>query len=95
MLKFKNAKVNVKDNPVVNRAGKEVIVRTEVVPAGSSKPVNMDYTMYQSGNKYRVYNVSVEGASLVTVYRNQFGEDIKKGGFDGLIKQLKTKNGSK
>ncbi len=95
MLKFKNAKVNVKDNPIVNRGGKEVIVRTEVVPAGSSKPVNMDYTMYQSGSKYRVYNVAVEGASLVTVYRNQFGEDIKKGGFDGLIKQLKTKNGSK
>ena len=30
MLQFKNAKVNVKDNPVVNKGGKEIVVRVEV-----------------------------------------------------------------
>jgi phospholipid transport system substrate-binding protein len=34
----------------------------------------------------------VEGASLVTIYRNQFGEEIRKNGVDGLIKLLKDKN---
>ena len=91
MLKFKNSKVNVKDNPVVNRGGKEIVVRAEVVQPGG-KPVNMDFTTYQSGNRYRVYNVAVEGASLVTVYRNQFGETIKNKGIDGLIAELKAKN---
>ena len=94
MLKFKNAKVTVRDNPVVNRGGQEVVVRTEVVAAGGAKPVNMDYTLYQSGGKYRVYNVAVEGASLVTVYRNQFGQIIGQQGIDGLIADLKSKNGS-
>ncbi len=93
MLKFKNAKVTVHDNPVVNKGGQEVVVRTEVVAAGGGKPVRMDYTMYRSGNRYRVYNVTMEGASLVTVYRNQFGETIKNKGFDGLIAELKAKNG--
>ena len=93
MLKFKNAKVTVRDNPVVNRGGQEVIVRAEVVAAGGGKPVNMDYTLYQSGGKYRVYNVAVEGASLVTVYRNQFGQTIGQKGIDGLIADLKSKNG--
>ena len=55
----------------------------------------MDFTVYQSGSKYRVYNVAVEGASLVTVYRNQFGETIKNKGFDGLIQDLKSKNGGR
>ena len=96
MLKFKNASVVVKDNPIVNRDGKEVVVRVEVKPAGqSAQPANMDFTTYQSGNRYRVYNVAVEGASLVTVYRNQFGETIKSKGIDGLIAELKAKNGSK
>ena len=96
MLKFKNASVVVKDNPVVNRDGKEVVVRVEVKPAGqNAQPANMDFTTYQSGNRYRVYNVAVEGASLVTVYRNQFGETIKSKGIDGLIAELKAKNGSK
>ena len=96
MLKFKNASVVVKDNPVVNRNGKEVVVRVEVKPAGqSAQPANMDFTTYQSGNRYRVYNVAVEGASLVTVYRNQFGETIKSKGIDGLLAELQAKNGSK
>ena len=94
MLKFKNSTVDVKANPVVNKGGKEIIIRTEISQSGS-KPVNMDFTTYQSGGKYRVYNVAVEGASLVTVYRNQFGETIKNKGFDGLIQDLKTKNGGK
>ncbi|MDO5059596.1 MAG: ABC transporter substrate-binding protein [Neisseria sp.] len=95
MLKFKNAKVDVKDNPKVNKGGAEVIVRTAVTPPNGGKAVNMDFTTYQSGGKYRVYNVAVEGASLVTVYRNQFGETIKNKGFDGLINELKSKNGGK
>ncbi len=94
MLKYKNANVVVKDNPVVNRGGKEVVVRAEVTQPGG-KPVVMDFTTYQSGSKYRAYNVAIEGASLVTVYRNQFGETIKNKGIDGLIAELKSKNGGK
>lgn len=94
MLKFKNAKVNVKDNPVVSKNGKEITVRAEVSASGE-KPVNMDFTTYQSGSRYRVYNVAVEGASLVTVYRNQFGETVKAKGIDGLIADLKAKNSGK
>ena len=94
MLKFKNSTVDVKANPVVNKGGKEIVIRTEISQSGG-KPVNMDFTTYQSGGKYRVYNVAVEGASLVTVHRNQFGETIHNNGFDGLIQDLKTKNGGK
>ena len=91
MLKFKNAKVTVRDNPVVNRGGQEVVVRAEVQQPGKQK-VNIDFTTYQSGSKYRAYNVAIEGASLVTVYRNQFGETIRTKGIDGLITDLKAKN---
>lgn len=94
MLQFKNAKVNVKDNPVVNKGGKEIVVRVEVSNSGE-KPVNMDFSTYQSGSRYRVYNVAVEGASLVTVYRGQFNETVKNKGIDGLIDELKTKNSGK
>lgn len=93
MLKFKGAQVQVNGSPIVNNGGKEVVVKTSITASSQGKPVKMDYTMYQSGNQYRVYNVSVEGASLVTVYRNQFNETIRKSGIDGLIAELKKKNG--
>lgn len=92
MLKFKNAKATVYDNPVVTKNGREVTVRVDVT-APNSKPVRMDYSTYQSGNTYRIYNVSVEGASLVTVYRNQFNQTINQKGIDGLIADLHAKNG--
>ena len=91
MLQYKNAKVNALNNPQVNRGGQEVVVRAEVQQPGKQK-VNIDFTTYQSGSKYRAYNVAIEGASLVTVYRNQFGETIRTKGIDGLITDLKAKN---
>jgi len=67
-------------------------VRVDVTTP-NSKPVRMDYTLYQAGNIYRIYNVAVEGASLVTVYRNQFNQTISQKGIDGLVADLRAKNG--
>lgn len=92
MLKFKNAKVNVLNQPHVFKGGKEIVVHTTVSNAGA-QTTRMDYTMYQSGNIYRIYNITVEGASLVTVYRNQFNQTVKQKGINGLINELKAKNG--
>ena len=57
MLQFKNAKVNVKDNPVVNKGGKEIVVRVEVSNSGE-KPVNMDFSTYQSGSRFTADNLT-------------------------------------
>ncbi len=93
MTKFKNSKVVVQDQTVTKSNG-DVLVKASVATA-DGKPVNVDFTTRKDGSKYRVYNVAVEGASLVTVYRNQFGETVKAKGIDGLITELKSKNGGK
>ncbi|MCP2040367.1 phospholipid transport system substrate-binding protein [Neisseria sp. HSC-16F19] len=89
MMSFKNAKVNVRDNAQVK--GKDVVVRAEVTPPGG-KAVMMDYTLNKGAKNYRVVDVAVEGQSLVTAYRGQFGQIIQQKGFDGLIADLKAKN---
>lgn len=97
MFQYKSAQVKVGENPRVENDGKQVIISTEVLPtANASKNdiVHIDYTTYKSGNNYRIYDVKVEGQSLVTVYRNQFKEIVNKGGIDGLIAELR-KEGSK
>lgn len=91
MMQYRNASVVVRNTPV--QRGNSIIVTADVTPGGS-KPVTMDYTMYQSGGKYRIYNIAVEGASLVTVYRSQFNNTIAQKGIDGLIQELRTKNGN-
>ena len=89
MMSFKNAKVNVRDN--AQAKGNDVVVRAEVTPPGG-KAVVMDYTLTKGAKNYRVVDVSVEGQSLVTAYRGQFGQIIQQKGFDGLIADLKAKN---
>jgi len=69
----------------------DVTVRTEVVRQGQA-PVQIDYSMTKSPSGWRVYDVIVGGVSLVTNYRDEFNEQIKSGGIDGLIKSLNTKN---
>ena len=92
MMQYRNARINVRPNAVSR--GNSVIVTTDVTPANGGKAVVMDYTMYQSGGRYRVYNVAVEGASLVTVYRQQFNTTIRQKGINGLIEELRSENGA-
>ena len=71
---------------------RDVLVRTKVLRPGA-KPMTVDYRMYQSGGGgWKIYNLKVEGVSLVTNYRTSFQREIRNGGLDGLIKSMKAKN---
>lgn len=92
MLRYRDAKLNVKSEPLLANDGKEATVKSDVVVGNAQQPVLIDYVLYHTEEGWKVFNVSVEGASLVTVYRNQFAEEINKGGLDGLIQSLRNKN---
>jgi len=77
-----------------NPGDTEVTVRTAVIkPAGS--PVQIDYSMEKKADGWKAYDVIVGGVSLVTNYRDEFNEQIKAGGIDGLLKTLADKNKGK
>ncbi|PXX39842.1 MULTISPECIES: MlaC/ttg2D family ABC transporter substrate-binding protein [Aquitalea] len=93
MTRFKSAQIDIQPNVVLGNSGREATVKSTVSLPGNDKgPVAVDYTLYKTPQGWKVFNVSVEGASLVTVYRNQFNQEINKNGVDGLIKMLQDKN---
>ena len=69
----------------------DVTVRSEVVRSGRP-PVQIDYAMSKTPEGWKAYDVIVGGVSLVTNYRDEFNEQVKAGGTDGLIKTLADKN---
>ena len=69
----------------------DVTVRSEVVRSGRP-PVQIDYSMTRTPEGWKAYDVIVGGVSLVTNYRDEFNEQVKTGGVDGLIKTLAEKN---
>ena len=70
----------------------DVLVRTEVIRQGQP-PVQIDYGMEKKDNAWKAYDVVVGGVSLVTNYRDEFTEQVRAGGIDGLIKTRAAKNG--
>jgi len=89
---YRNQAIEVK--PLKMAAGdKEVTVRTQVVQQGGP-PIPIDYAMEKADSGWKVYDVVIDGASLVTTYRGSFNDQIQKGGIDGLIKTLQDRNGS-
>lgn len=70
----------------------EVTIKTSIIKPGGQQPVLVDYDMEKRPDGWKVYDVTVEGVSLVTSYRGTFADQVQQGGIDGLIKTLVEKN---
>jgi phospholipid transport system substrate-binding protein len=73
-------------------AANEVTIKTAIVKPGSQQPILVDYDMEKMPDGWKVYDLTVEGVSLVTSYRGTFADQIQQIGIDGLIKTLVDKN---
>lgn len=90
MSAYKGAKVDVSDKTI--QRGSSVIVQAKITPVG--KPaIDAQFMTRPSGGKYRIYNASFAGVSPIDGYKAQFDKIIKQQGIDGLIADLKAKNG--
>src|SRR5262245_460287 len=70
--------------------GDTAIVRTKIVSRqGTEIPV--DYRMLRRGDRWLVYDVIIEGVSLVANYRTQFNKIIQTSSYQELVKKMKTK----
>ena len=70
----------------------EVTVKSDVKPTGATQPVSIDYELEKTDNGWKIYDVKVDGVSLVTTYRDTFASEVREHGIDGLIKSLAAKN---
>ncbi|RPI47802.1 MAG: ABC transporter substrate-binding protein [Betaproteobacteria bacterium] len=69
----------------------ETTVRTQIKQPGGP-PIPMDYRMEKTPQGWKVFDVTVEGVSIVTTYRSSFATEVSKGGIDGLIKTIADQN---
>jgi phospholipid transport system substrate-binding protein len=90
LTQYRDQTIDVK--PLRAEAGAtDVVVRTEVIRQGQP-PVQIDYGMGKTDSGWKVYDVIVGGVSLVTNYRDEFNEQVRAGGVEGLLKALADKN---
>lgn len=89
LSKYTDQKITVL--PMKKQKGSIVTVKTEITQS-SSQPINVDYALSNSTGKWLVIDLIIEGVSMVTNYRSQFGSSIRTNGIDGLLKELENKN---
>ncbi len=87
---YRNQTIDVKPAKVAP-GDKDTVVKTVVNQPGG-QPIPIDYAMERSDKGWKVYDVLVDGVSLVTTYRGSFNEQVQKGGIDGLVKTLADRN---
>ena len=92
LSQYRNQTIEVKPTKV-GAADKDAVVKTAVIqPGGPSIPI--DYRMEKEDSGWKVFDVVIDGASLVTTYRGTFNDQVQKGGIDGLLKTLQERNAS-
>lgn len=72
-------------------ASGEVTVRSRIVQPGKP-PIALNYYLWQHDDRWRVYDISVDGISLVANYRTSFASEIKAHGLEALITRLEQDN---
>ena len=64
----------------------KVHVPTELISKG--KKISMLYKLYSSNNSWKIYDVEIEGVSIIRSYRSQFNEILQKGTFEDLLQKM-------
>lgn len=90
LTQFRNQTIDVRPLKVA-AADTEVVVNT-LINQPSGQPVPINYSMEKTSNGWKVYDVLIDGVSLVTNYRSSFATEINKSGIDGLVKSLTERN---
>src|SRR6266852_3145871 len=70
--------------------GDQAVVKTRIV-SKQGLEIPVDYRMFVRDNRWRAYDVNIEGVSLVANYRTQFNTVIQRAGYPDLVAKLKAK----
>ena len=65
---------------------KKVHVPTQLISKGNK--ISMLYKLYSSSNSWKIYDIEIEGVSIIRSYRSQFKEILQKGTFDDLLQKM-------
>ncbi|HEX4045987.1 MAG TPA: ABC transporter substrate-binding protein [Gammaproteobacteria bacterium] len=77
------------------RGGSQGLRMVEVnseIDSSSSQPIHVSYRMQRVGSVWRLYDMSVEGVSMLDSFRSQFADLLSSGSMDDLLQRMSTHN---
>ena len=68
------------------KVGKKIRIPTDLISKGSK--ISMLYKLYKAKNGWRIYDIEIQGVSIIRTYRSQFDQVLRKGTFNDLLLEL-------
>ena len=65
---------------------KKIQIPTRLISKG--REISMLYKFYNSNNSWKVYDIEIQGVSIIRSYRSQFNEILQRGTMDDLFEKL-------
>jgi len=90
LSKYKNQTIEYK--PFRMEAGADTATVKTAIQQSGGDPISVDYSLGKKADDWKVFDIVIEGVSLVTNYRSQFAQEIRQNGLDSLTKKLADKN---
>lgn len=76
----------------VSEDGKLAVVRARIPRPRTNQPADVAYRLHKSGDEWKVFDVTIEGVSMVTTYRSTFRSKLDRQGLDSVIEELAALN---
>lgn len=72
--------------------GKNKVQVSSVIRQPSGESINVSYRLLRVSNDWKVYDIIIEGVSLLQGFQSQFADDLRASGFEKLIDKLHVHN---
>ena len=73
--------------PATTMGKKKIQIQSALISKGTQ--YSMRYKMFKTGHGWKIYDIEVEGVSLLRSYRSQYHHFLKKGGIEGLLAKMR------
>ena len=85
----------IKFSPILNNVDKtnnDITIHSIVLPPNSTKKISVNYHMHKTRKGWKIYDVAIEGISMIGTYKSSFETQLRKTGVSGLIASLVERN---
>jgi phospholipid transport system substrate-binding protein len=73
--------------PIRGSAGNTVEVRSQII-SSQNQPIDVTYRLIRVGASWKLYDMSVEGVSMLSSFRAQFADILSRGDMNTLLQRL-------
>ncbi len=77
--------------PKMKKKARRMVVRSEVMRSAGA-PHSVNYSLIRRDGQWKIYDIKINGVSVVTTYRSSFADEIRRGGLDHLLKRMANWN---